>query len=380
MQKQTVNRKNFFVFNLFLSFTIMLLGLLACENKKPIKVGFSGCLTGKLSDLGISGRNGALIAVEEINASGGIKGRSIELIVKDDKHDAQTAIRADQELIDEGVAAIIGHMTSAMSIAALPLINKNKIVMISPTTSTNKLTGIDDYFFRMLMPNRRQTDKFARYAFHKMGIKTLTFLYDLSNKTYTEGWYRNFKSEFEKMGGKIIQAISFTSGQNVDYLGITQSAIKTDPDAMLFVSGAIDTAMICQQLKKMAYNRPIFAAGWSRTDELIKHGGSAVEGISFFTYFDKRSKNKRYIEFRSKFKERFGKDPDLAAVHSFEAIQLLINALRSAESFVYLKRHIQKQKTFKGLQGIIEMDRYGDAIRKIFLVRVENGKFVTIGD
>ncbi len=75
MKIQTMNRTYFFVFDLFLSFMIMGIGLLSCENKKPIKVGFSGCLTGKLSDLGIAGRNGAFIAVEEINASGGIKGR-----------------------------------------------------------------------------------------------------------------------------------------------------------------------------------------------------------------------------------------------------------------------------------------------------------------
>jgi len=380
MKSQTRNRKNFFVFALLQSCIIMSIGLLACENKKPIRVGFSGCLTGKLSDLGISGRNGALMAVEEINASGGIKGRPIELIVKDDKHDPGTAIRADMELIDEGVVAIIGHMTSSMSIAALPLINKNKIVMISPTTSTNKLTGIDDYFFRVLAPNLRETNHLVDIAFNKMGVKTVAGLYDLSNKTYTEGWYSRYKSEFEKFGGKIISTKTFTSGQDVDYHGLIQSIIKADPDGMIIVGGAIDTALICQQLKKENFDKPIFASGWSKTDALIKHGGSAVEGIIFSDTFNGQSKNKRYVEFRTEFKQRFGNEPDFASAYSYESILLLKNILISTDSFDDLKPHILKQKTLEGVQSIVEIDQYGDAKRKRFIIKVEKGKFVTVGD
>ncbi len=381
MKKQIINSPNILVSALVLNFIIIALWLSACsENKKPIKVGFSGCLTGKLSDLGIAGRNGALLAVEEINESGGIKGRPIELIVKDDKHDADTAIKVDKELIKEGVVAIIGHMTSTMSMAVVPTINKEKIVMISPTTSTNKLTGIDDYFFRVTTPSRKKTDHFADHAFHKMGIKTLAFLYDLSNKDYTEGWYRNFKTEFEKIGGDIIHTATFTSGQNIDYLNISQSVIKANPAAMLIVGGAMDTAMICQQLRKMDFNRPIMAAGWSYTNELIKHGGSAVEGIIFTDEFNNQSKNERYIEFKTKFKERFGKESGFAAISSYESIQLLINALRSADSFDDLKRHIQKQTMLEGVQGAIKMDHYGDGWRKFVRTIVENGKFVTVDE
>ena len=380
MKKLTINSPNILLFVvLFIAFIIGLC-LFACENKKPIKVGFSGCLTGRLSDLGISGRDSALMAVEEVNASGGINGRPVELIVKDDKYDADTAVRVDKELIEEGVVAIIGHMTSSMSIAVLPIINKEKIVLISPTTSTNKLTKIDDYFFRVVAPNLRETEHFADLAFHKMNIKTIAFLYDLSNKTYTQAWYHNFKSRFEKMGGKIISTITYTSGESVNYSAISQSVISADADGIVIVGGAIDTAMICQQLKKKDFNKPILLAGWSQTGELIKHGGSAVEGVIFSASFNDQSRNKRYVEFKNRFKDRFGKEPDFAAVYSYEAVQLLINVLKSADDFDDLKPCLLKNNILEGLQGIIEIDRYGDVERKRFLVKVEKGQFVTSDD
>ncbi len=380
MKNLKINSSNILASVLVLIFITTGLWLSACsENKKPIKVGFSGGLTGKLSDLGIAGRNGALLAVEEINASGGINGRPVEFIIKDDKQDADTAIRVDKELINEGVTAIIGHMTSSMSMAVLPMINKEKIVMISPTTSTNKLTGIDDYFFRVMPPNRKKIDHFANYAFNKMGIKNLVFLYDLSNKTYSEGLYSIFKSGFEKAGGKIVRTATFTSGQNIDYSGIAKSVIKASPDAILIVSGAMDAAMICQQLRKTDFDKPILADGWSHTNELIKHGGSAVEGVIFTNDFNNQSKNNKYIEFKTKFKDRFGIESDFASTGGYDAIQLLANVLRGADSFDDLKQHIQKQKRLEGLQGVIEIDRYGDSSRDFFMVRVENGKFVTFG-
>ncbi len=113
-------------------FSILISAGIGCEKKEnPIKVGFVGGLTGRLSDLGTAGRNGVILAVEEINSRGGINGRPVELITKDDKQDPELSLRVDRELVDEGVAAIIGHMTSVMSMAVLPFINEEKILMIS---------------------------------------------------------------------------------------------------------------------------------------------------------------------------------------------------------------------------------------------------------
>ena len=117
-----------------------------CAPDKPILLGFVGGLSGRVADLGISGRNGATLAVENINSTGGVNGRKVKLVVMDDKQDGEVAKQVVKELIDQGVAAIIGHMTSSMSMQTVPIVNEKKVIMMSPTTTTTYLSGKDDYF------------------------------------------------------------------------------------------------------------------------------------------------------------------------------------------------------------------------------------------
>ncbi len=100
-----------------------------CDDKKPVRIGFAGGLTGRVSALGTAGRDGVVLAVEEINSRGGLNGRPVELVVRDDKQEPEPALAVDRELIDEGAAAIIGHMTSSMTLAVQELVNKEKILI-----------------------------------------------------------------------------------------------------------------------------------------------------------------------------------------------------------------------------------------------------------
>jgi branched-chain amino acid transport system substrate-binding protein len=213
------------------------------------KIGFVGGLTGRSSDLGIQGRNGVILAIEEINAQGGIKGRPLQLITKDDKQDPQTAVKVDGELIDAGVVAIIGHMTSTMSEAALPLVNRRKMLMISPTSSANALTGIDDYFLRVISPSRQLTDHQAAYGFKDMKLRRVAAVYDLSNRAYSEEVIANFKSEFERLGGKVSSLNTFTAGTDVNFRNLVRKILHGRPDGILISAGAVDTAMICQHIR-----------------------------------------------------------------------------------------------------------------------------------
>lgn len=365
-------------FRLLILLLMILFCTAGCENKTPIKVGFAGCLTGRLSDLGISGRNGVMLAVEQINKAGGIRGHRVELIIKDDKHDAETARRVDKELIQEGVVAIIGHMTSTMTMAVIPLINKEKIVMISPTASTNELTGIDDYFFRVTPSTIAEVEILAGYIFQTMGLKKMACVYDLSNRTFTEAWYQNFKKDFEKRGGKIIFTESFTSGKDMAYLDMTRNLLRSNPEGLIIIAGALDTAMICQQLRKLGSNLPVISSGWGNTPDLIQHGGTAVEGVIVSQTYDYESLYEPYQKFKKAFAGRFGKDPDFGSIFGYEAARLLIQALSQDDAQENLKAALLRQKRLNGLQGEIRMDKYGDATCKRFLITVKDGQFRTM--
>jgi len=365
----------------FCKLAILILSIListgtGCEKKEnPIKVGFVGGLTGRLSDLGTAGRNGVILAVEEINSKSGIHGRPVELIVKDDQQNPETALRVDQELVDEGVVAIIGHMTSTMSMVAVPFANKERILMISPTTSTNKLTGIDDYFIRVIPPNNSETDHLAHQAFNVMGLKKMAVIYDLSNPAYTKGYFHNFKDAFEGLGGKINNVATFISEKDMDFVKSADSLLKSGPDGVLIVTGAPDAAMISQRIRMTGAKLPIFSCGWAMTADLIHDGGPAVEGLFFSQLFNRDSQQKAYLKFRKRFQERFGETPNFAAAHGYEAALALFKALSQSADPEKLKGIILQQDIFEGLQGNFRMDQYGDPQRKRLLSTVIKGQF-----
>ena len=166
----------------FMSLFLISLIVFGCGDNEPIKIGFVAGITGRTSELGISERAGVMLAVAEVNASGGIKGRPIELIVKDDQNDTKTALEVDQELIERGVVAIIGHATSTMTKAVVPLVNQSKILMISPTASTTDLSGMDDFLIRITPLSDAEMSALAELA-NNRDIKTIAIIYDFSNKS-----------------------------------------------------------------------------------------------------------------------------------------------------------------------------------------------------
>lgn len=364
-----------YVFTHLLSAIIIVMVLAGCEKKENLKIGFVGDLTGRMSELGINGRNGVLMAVEERNATGGIEGRVIELITKDDKHIEEQAVKVDKELIEEGVVAIIGHMTSTMSVAAVPLINKEKVLMISPTTS--KLSGIDDYFIRLL-PYGQSNHYLAQYAFKQLGLKNMAIVYDLSNAAYSELMKDDFTTEFESFGGKVITSTSYSAGPDLDYIKMVKSILESTPDGLLIIAGALDTAMISQHIKISGSQIPIMLNGWAGAKELIQHGGPAIEGLIYPNMFNQNSQDKTFVDFKNRFYKRFGNDPDFAAVYSYEAAQLLFNALSESIDPEKLKGIILKQARLEGLQGEITFDKYGDAQRKTSIVSIKNRQLMVL--
>jgi branched-chain amino acid transport system substrate-binding protein len=163
------------------------------------------------------------------------------------------------------------------------------------------------------------------------------------------------------------------SGTDIDYVKLTKTLLESQPDGLLIVAGAIDIAMICQHIRMKGSTIPVMHNGWAGTEELVKYGGPAIEGIIFPIMYNKDSQNKSFLEFKKRFNQKFGHDPDFAAVYAYESAQLLFQALSENTDSENLKDIILKQ-TLQGLQGKITFDQYGDARRKTFIISIENKK------
>jgi branched-chain amino acid transport system substrate-binding protein len=348
---------------LLLALTMLLGG---CGQSQPVKIGYVAGLTGRLADLGTGGRDGALLATEELNATGGVSGRRVELLVRDDKSDVKVAVDMDRELLDTGVVAIVGHVISSAGLAAAPLMNSRQVPMISPTVRTAQLTGIDDYFFSLITPIWPAIEQQARFAF-RSGIRRMTMVYDLNNRQYGEDWTGGFARSFSKLGGEITATLTVSSAKPMDYADISQKLLAS--------GAAVDTAMICQHLRKADSGMLIFTSSWPVTAEFIKLAGSYANGVVMSSPFNDQDKTATFVDFQKKFATRFGYAPNYAAVHSYEAIRLIADSLATNPNPKQLKQTILQKKTFAGLTGPFSFDGFGDTIRGNYLLSVRGGRF-----
>ncbi len=375
-----ISYKNLTIYHTFRFITSLLIifFVLGCETNKPIKIGFVGGLTGRHYDLSVSGRNGAMLAVEETNKKGGINGRKIELIVKDDKNDPEVAVKVDRELIDEGVIAIVGHMTSHITKAALPLINEKRVLMISPTVASPIFDKIDDFFIKASPSLTAEALNIADFAVNNKKIKKIAVIYNLSNKAYSEEWLLRFKSNFERLGGKVIASVGFNSNENPSFARLAHKALASSPHGIVIIANALDTAIICQQIRKINSNVQLFSSLWGMTTDILRHGGSAVENLVFSPIHNPTDTTQAYIEFKKNYTERFGREPDFAAIKSYDSINIILSVIQETQDMTDIKKAILKKKKFKGIQGDFEINEYGDVQLKLFLIAVKDNKFILI--
>jgi branched-chain amino acid transport system substrate-binding protein len=352
--------------------------LIACTNDTPILLGFVGGLSGRVADLGISGRNGAILAVENINNAGGIRGSAVKLIVVDDKQTGETAEQVVRELLDQGVVAIIGHMTSSMSMQTVPIVNKSEVIMMSPTTTTTYLSGKDDYFFRVSNTTKSYATKMARHIRDNLSIRDVAVIYDLRNKAYTESWLNDYQREYEELGGRIVTAVSFQSGPDVHLFDVVKQALVPGVEALVISASAMDTAMLCQQVRKIGKDITVAAAEWAATEKLVELGGAAVEGVIVSQFFDRNSTDPVYVKFRQDYIKRFGNEPGFASVNAYDAVNIVLAGIEKQKDGKLTKDTLQKITEYSGVQGPVIIDQYGDADRKTFLSVVRNGEFVVI--
>ncbi|GFE59388.1 ABC transporter substrate-binding protein [Geobacter sp. AOG1] len=351
--------------------------LLAACQKEPVRLGFVGGITGRSADLGVAGRNGAMLAVEQKNAAGGINGHLVELLIRDDGQSPDAARRVVAELIGRDVEIIIGPMTSSIAMATVPLVNSSKTVMLSPTVTTTDLAGKDDNFLRVIATTRDYASKSARYQAEKLGHRTVAAIYDLDNRSYTESWINDFRTTLESLGGRMAAVKSFRSGDDTVFSEEAKGLLSSRPDVVLVVCNAVDAAMICQQVRKLKPSQPIVMAEWASTQRLIELAGAAVESVHVAQYLDHNDHSERYQNFRRAYQERFGQEPGYAGIAGYDSATVALAALARRKAGTSIKEAILAIRTFQGVQQTITIDRFGDADRRTFITTIRNGQYVT---
>lgn len=361
---------------LLIAVVIGVLGIRRYRCSRPLVIAYAGTLTGKNSELGIQGRNGVVLAVEEINAAGGINGTPIALRNADDRNDAAAARARDAEFAAQGVPVIVGHMTSDMSRYGLEGLAGSETIMVSPTATSTEFTGIDDQFLRVCPVNVVMADPVREYIQAK-GYRRAFGIYDSNNRSYAHDYMKNFRNRITPGSPLTLTDYEFSAGR---YVEAVRAFRASGADVVVLALSAYDAAMLVQQLRRSGYRGLVAAAGWAMTDDLIRHGGRSVEGMILSHFINMGKLSAPMSTIAEQYRNRFGSEPSFAAFYGYDTVFMLAQALRSGScigrmSGAEIKRAIIRKGTFISPMGDYRIDSNGDSGRAAWLYQVRNGAF-----
>jgi branched-chain amino acid transport system substrate-binding protein len=357
----------------------LLLAAAGCGTREPLRVGFLGGLSGRVSDLGIGGRNGTQLAVDDINAAGGIGGRLLELTSRDDEQNAELARQRLGELHDLGVEFVIGPMTSTVAAAVLPLANERGVPLISPLAGANDFRGRDDAFFRVVSDSaasaRQQADELLR-----RGLRRIATVADIKNAVFTRNWATSAAERFTAGGGAVVPAIEFEAAPGLKFLDLAQRIADTAADGVIVAASAADSALLVQQLRRLRPQTFIALSVWAGTEELPALGGRALDGVLVTQFFDRFNSAQRWLDFVARYRQRFGDTPGYAALNGYDALRMGAAAASAsgAAGPAGVLAALRQIRQLEGLQRQLRFDEFGDCLAPTYLTEVQQGRYVAV--
>lgn len=343
-----------------------------------IKVGEFASLTGKEATFGISSHEGTLLAVEQINAAGGVLGKKIELLTEDDLSKAGEPATVVNKLISrDGVVAILGEVASSRSLEAAPICQQNKIPMISPSSTNPKVTETGDFIFRVCFIDQFQGSVvLAKFAAKTLKAKKVAVFTDVKSD-YSKGLAKYFKEGFVAGGGEIAAELDFNGGDK-DFKAQLTAIKAANPDAVFVPGYYTDVALICIQAKQLGISAPLFGGDGWESDQLVKIGGDAVEGNYFSTHYAPDVATEQSKKFVADYQKRFdGKLPDAMAALGYDSALVLVDAMKRAGSAdgQKVRDALAATKDFVGVTGKTTINEKRDATKAAVILQVKDGKF-----
>jgi len=319
------------------------------------------------------------LAVEAINRRGGVGGRKLELIVEDDKNSLNGALEADKRLIERGVAAIIGHMTSSQTLGVLPIMEKARVPLISPTSSSSLLSNSDDVLFQLNQTSKRNVTMMARYVSQNMGVSKVGIVYDIQNQAFSAPYSYDFAASFRGTGGEVPFFYLYSPEEGFNWNEFVSLVEDHQVEAILFVTSAADTAAFAQDIRAHQMELHLLSSGWAFTNKLLQYGGGAIEGMLFADSFNIDSESDRLQEFKREYHDRYGAQANFAAVQAYESVLLLVEGLRRRKQHDGdLLAALRSVRCIEGVSGELCFNEYGEVIRPCSIIQVKNGSFQTV--
>ncbi len=344
-----------------------------------IKIGVAGAHSGDLASYGLPSINAVKLVAEKYNKKGGLLGKKIVIITGDDQCKPELATNVATKMVSDGVVAVIGHICSGATKAALPIYKEAKIPCISPSATNPPLTQSGEYpnFFRTIASDDAQAKLDVDFILNKLKAKKVAIIHDKGD--YGKGFATYAKHFIEKDGrAKVVLFEGITPG-GMDYSAVVQKIKRKRPDVVIFGGYHPEASKIVSTMRKKGLKIPFVSDDGVKDITFIKVAGKYAEGVYASGPKD-ISKNPLHIQAVKEHKKVFGTDPGAFFDNAYSAALALFNAIEKAGSTDY-------DKVVKALRtyyvdtpvGKIKFDYKGDAEGVGFSIyQVRNGKFVEV--
>lgn len=343
--------------------------------EEEIKIGEFASLTGGSASFGQSSHKGTELAIEEINAAGGLLGKKLKLITEDDQSMAgQPATIVRKLIAQDKVVAVLGEVASSKSLEAAPICQQNQIPMISPASTNPKVTEVGDYIFRICFIDPFQGTVMAKFAESK-GWKKVAVLTDVK-QDYSVGLAQFFKEGIVKAGGSIVKESSYSTGDK-DFKPQLTSIKAAKPDAIFVPGYYAEVALIAKQAKLLGIKAPMLGGdGWVG-DSLLKVAGNSLDGSFFSCHFSADDKAELVQGFVQKYKAKYGAVPDDMAALGYDSAMILAAAIKRAGTTdgPALRDAIAATKDHPGITGKITLNAKRDAEKSAVILTIGGGGF-----
>jgi len=349
----------------------------ASAEAATIKVGEFASLTGKEAAFGQSSHKGTLLAIDELNAAGGLLGRKIEFVYEDDRSTpGESATIAKKLITRDKVVALLGEVASGRSLEAAPIAQANHVPMISPSSTNPKVTETGDYIFRVCFTDPFQGKLLAEFAQRTLKAKKVAVFSDVS-APYSVGLAQYFVAPFTAAGGQVVSEQKYTGGDKDFKAQLT--AIKAQSPEAIFVPGYYtDAGLIVAQARQLGIQVPLFGGDGWEAPELLQIAGSALEGTYYSTHFSPENSDPAVQKFVAAFKAKYnGETPDAMAALGYDSAMVLADAIKRAGSTdgAKLRDAIAATRGYAGVTGSTTLDAQRNATKPAVIITVKNGQF-----
>ena len=308
-----------------------LLALTSCGAKETneIKIGGIFPLSGAVAVYGVECKNGIDLAIEEINAAGGINGKNVVLISEDDEGNPDKTVNAYQKLTSkDGAKIIIGSLTSGCTQAITNRAQAQKVVQIAPAATAPAMTDAGDYIFRACFIDPFQGRVGGKFSAETLNAKTAAILYDTGND-YSVGLTENFEAAFTQAGGKIVAKEAYTTNDK-DFNAQLTKIKSANPDVVYLPDYYNVVALIAKQLRAQGIEAPIVGAdGW---DGILGNSSAEVLNGFYSNHYATDSTDPAVQAFVKKFNDKYSKDPNSFAALGYDSVYILKDAIIKAGS------------------------------------------------